>query len=124
MPCRAALAWSAAGLAAAVVLPWYALQEGLDSGAWLGGLWASEDYASGIAAVIAHGKWWLAPVLLALVACLAVSLPPMAREKRGNLLAVLAGMGLALFVLEALGIGLRGWSTACSSTSTGPASTR
>src|SRR6185436_7996714 len=36
----------------------------------------------------------------------------MAREKRGGLLTVLAGTGLALFVLEALGIGLRGWSTA------------
>jgi len=112
MPSRAALAWSVAGLAAAVVLPWYALQEGLDTGAWFGGLWASEDYASGLAAMIAHGKWWLAPVLLALLACLAVSLPPMAREKRGGLLTVLAGTGLALFVLEALGIGLRGWSTA------------
>ena len=28
---RAALAWSAAGLLAALLLPWYALQEGLDS---------------------------------------------------------------------------------------------
>ena len=35
---RAALAWSAAGLLAALVLPWYGLQEGLDSGVWLGGL--------------------------------------------------------------------------------------
>jgi iron(III) transport system permease protein len=63
---RAPLAWSAAGLLAAVVLPWYALQEGLDSGAWLSGLWSAEDYASGLAQIAEHGRWWLAPVLIAL----------------------------------------------------------
>jgi len=47
------LAWSAAGLLAAVVLPWYALQEGLDSGVWLSGLWSSEDYASGLGQLLA-----------------------------------------------------------------------
>ena len=65
---RALLAWSAAGLAAAVLLPWYALQEGLGSGAWLSGLWSSEDHASGLAQLVAHGKWWLAPALIALAA--------------------------------------------------------
>ena len=49
MPSRAPLAWSAAGLLAAVALPWYGLQEGLLSGAWLAGLWSSEDDASGLA---------------------------------------------------------------------------
>ena len=52
---RAPLAWSVAGLVAAVVLPWYALQEGLDSGVWLSGLWSSEDYASGLGQLLAHG---------------------------------------------------------------------
>ena len=72
-PCRCRLnavgqplAWSVAGLLAAVALPWYALQEGLDSGAWLAGLWSSEDYAAGLGQLVAHGKWWLAPVLVAL----------------------------------------------------------
>ena len=76
---RAPLAWSAAGLLASLLLPWYALQEGLDSGAWLAGLWASDDYASGLSQVVAHGRWWLAPVLLALAACTAISLLPLPR---------------------------------------------
>src|SRR5437868_514869 len=111
MPARASLAWSVAGLIAAVALPWYALQEGLDSGVWLSGLWSSEDYGSGLAEAAMHGKWWLSPVLLALAACLAISLPPMARERRRLLLVAVASAGLALFGVEALSIGLRGWST-------------
>ena len=76
---RAPLAWSTAGLLAAAALPWYALQEGLDSGAWLTGLWSSEDYASGLAQIVEHGRWWLAPVLGALAACLAACLVPLSR---------------------------------------------
>ncbi|MDI1285551.1 MAG: iron ABC transporter permease [Reyranella sp.] len=107
---RAPLAWSVAGLLAAIALPWYALQEGLDSGAWLGGLWSSEDYASGLAQTIEHGKWWLAPVLVALVICLATALMQ-TRQRRGTLLLIASAAGLLLFAAQALGIGLRGWST-------------
>lgn len=107
---RAPLAWSAAGLLAAVALPWYSLQEGLDAGGWLAGLWSSEDYASGLGQIVEHGKWWLVPVLLSLVACAAVSLLPVACERRGSLLLLASGVGLVLFVAQALGIGLRGWT--------------
>ena len=106
----APLAWSIAGLLAAVVLPWYALQEGLDSGVWLSGLWSSEDYASGLGQILAQGKWWLTPVLAALVACLTVALLPLERERQGTLLLLASGIGLVLFVAQALGIGLRGWT--------------
>src|SRR5882672_12419730 len=106
---RAPLAWSAAGLVAAVALPWYALQEGLDSGAWFSGLWSSEDYASGLAQIVEHGKWWLTPAPLALVACLVISLLPIGRERRGLLVVLASATGLVLLAAEALGIGLRGW---------------
>ncbi|MDP1749282.1 MAG: iron ABC transporter permease [Reyranella sp.] len=109
---RAPLAWSAAGLLAAIALPWCALQEGLDSGAWLGGLWSSEDYASGLGQIVEHGKWWLAPTLLALAACLAAALLPATRQRRGTLLLIASTAGLLLFVAQALGIGLRGWTAA------------
>jgi len=112
MIARASLAWSAVGLLAAVALPWYALQEGLDSGAWLSGLWSAEDYASGLAQIVEHGKWWLAPVPLALAACLVISLVSIGRERRGFLLMLASVTGLVLFVAQALGIGLRGWNAA------------
>jgi iron(III) transport system permease protein len=109
---RPALAWSVAGLLAACVLPWYGLQEGLDSGAWLGGLWASEDYASGLAQAVVHGRWWLAPVLIVLVVAAIVSLVPAPRERRGGLLVLASGLGVVLFFAQAFGIGLRGWNAA------------
>jgi len=110
MTSRAPLAWSAAGLAATIALPWYALQEGLDSGAWLGGLWSSEDYASGFGQIVELGRWWLAPVVLSLAACLAISVLPAPRHRRGTLLVVASTSGLLLFVAQAFGIGLRGWT--------------
>ena len=110
MNSRAPLAWSVAGLIAAIALPWYALQEGLDSGAWLSSRWASEDYASGLAQIVDHGKWWLAPVLAALMACLAAAVVPATRQGRGTRLLIASTTGLLLFVAQALGIGLRGWT--------------
>jgi iron(III) transport system permease protein len=109
---RPAFAWSTGGLFAALLLPWYALQEGLDSAAWVSGLWSSEDYAGGLAEIVVHGKWWLAPTLLTLVLCLVISLVALTRERRGALLAIAAGAGLACYAAQALGIGLRGWNAA------------
>jgi len=100
------------GLLAAVALPWYALEEGLGSGAWLAGLWSSEDDASGLAQAVVHGKWWLAPALCALLGCLVVSLLPLPNKRRGDALVMLGGSGVALFAAQAFAIGLHGWKTA------------
>ncbi|MBN9490038.1 MAG: iron ABC transporter permease [Alphaproteobacteria bacterium] len=110
MNVRAPLVWSAAGLLAAALLPWYALEDGLASGDWLSGLWSSKDYASGVAQAIEHGRWWLAPALLVLVACLVVSFAPLAQRRRGALLVATSCIGLVLFGAQAFAIGLRGWS--------------
>src|SRR5688572_6115267 len=110
MESRAPLVWSAAGILAATSLPWYALQESLDQASWWWGLWSSEEYAGGLAQFVAHGKWWLAPPLLALLACLAISLLPAGRKARGRALLIVAGAGIGLFVVQALAIGLRGWT--------------
>lgn len=107
---RPALAWSAAGLLAAALLPWYALQQGLDGGGWIAGLWSSEDEAGGLAQALVHGRWWLLPPLLALAACAAIALLPLPRERRGTLLLAATAAGLASFAAQALAIGLRGWT--------------
>ncbi|MFX7902606.1 hypothetical protein ABTK34_19250, partial [Acinetobacter baumannii] len=72
--------------------------------------WSSEDYAGGLGQIVEHGRWWLAPVLVALMACLVISLAPLQRERRGSLLLLASGLGVLLFVAQALGIGLRGWT--------------
>jgi len=107
---RAALAWSAAGLLAAILLPWYALQDGLGSGAWLAGLWSDEAAANALAQVVEHGKWWLAPVLAALAGCLVVALLPMQGRRRGAWLLAMSATGVLLFGVQAFAVGLRGWN--------------
>lgn len=107
---RAPLLWSLAGLLAAVLLPWYAPQEGLGSGAWIAGLWSSEDDGAALAQVVVHGRPWLAPPLLGLLACLVLSVLPMPRERRGTALLVAAALGIAAYAAQALAIGLRGWT--------------
>ena len=93
---RAALAWSMAGLLAALFLPWYGLDDGVGAGVWLSGLWSSEDHAGGVAQVLVLGRWWLAPALMALVGCLAVSAMPMASCRRGTWLAIASASGVVL----------------------------
>ncbi|MBS0540821.1 MAG: iron ABC transporter permease, partial [Proteobacteria bacterium] len=109
---RAALVWSAMALLAAVLLPWYGLEDGLASGGWIAGLWSTEEAGSGLAQVVAHGRWWLAPVLVALVLCFLVSIAPMTPGRRGTALVLASGAGLGLFAAQAFGIGLRGWNGA------------
>jgi iron(III) transport system permease protein len=107
---RAPLVWAIAGLLASLLLPWYALEEELGNGAWIAGLWSSEDQAGGVAQVLAHGRWWLAPAIAALLWCLAAALLPLKTERRGTWLAAGAASGVALFAVQAFAIGLRGWN--------------
>ncbi|MBS0539771.1 MAG: iron ABC transporter permease, partial [Proteobacteria bacterium] len=99
-------------LLAAVLLPWYGLEEGLGSGGWIAGLWSTEEAGSGLAQVMAHGRWWLTPVLAALVLCFLVSIAPMTPGRRGTALVLASGAGLVLFAAQAFGVGLRGWNGA------------
>jgi len=109
-PTRAVAAWALIGLAGFVLLPWYAQQEGVLAFDWIGGLWSHADSASGLALIAAHNRWWLAPLLPVLLASLAVGFVGGTRRQRGTTLVWLAGIGLAIFWLQALSIGLRGWN--------------
>jgi iron(III) transport system permease protein len=83
---RAARWWLAIGWAAMLLLPWYALEDGLFSLTWLRDPW-SEDAAPLIVQVLRHGRIWLAPLLLAFAAPLLFFLPPSPRvrgEGRGE----------------------------------------
>src|SRR5687767_11948189 len=61
---RAARWWLAVGWAAMLLLPWYALEDGFFSLAWLNDPWG-EEAAPLIVQVLRHGRIWLAPLLLA-----------------------------------------------------------
>ncbi|MBX3500231.1 MAG: iron ABC transporter permease [Alphaproteobacteria bacterium] len=97
-------------MAGFLLLPWYAQQEGILALDWISGTWSHADSASGLALIATHGSWWLAPLLPILLACLGVGFIGGERRQRGTLLVLLAGLGLAVFWLQALSIGLRGWN--------------
>ncbi|GAB1386975.1 iron ABC transporter permease [Melaminivora sp.] len=107
-PNRLLWAWLAVGLAALLLLPWFAIQEanGLTR---LALVWSDERAGNGLMQALRWQRLWLlaAPLGLALAA-LAALLP--AGRRQGTLL--LAGPGLALLALLAGGfaIGARGWA--------------
>jgi iron(III) transport system permease protein len=91
--------WLALGGAGAFLLPWYALPDSILGAAWLRG-WTSKDNAPAILQVLLHSRWWLAPVVVALVvAALA------ARKRNASFLTWSAAAGLACYFAQGFATG-------------------
>ncbi len=111
----------AVGWAGFLILPWYAIDDGLWSFEWLlDGYPTDRDSAPALVQVLLHGKTWLAPVALFL-------LPPLALLRRsrsepgfGVLLIACGALGLAYLLLQGFAIGLRGWQFAWLEGAFGP----
>jgi iron(III) transport system permease protein len=108
-PRRPLLFWLGIGWAGFVLLPWYGLDEGILVPAWLIDGWAWDDYsAPGLFQGLWHGKPWLLPHAL----FLALPLPTLrigARGRRAARILIAAGIGgLAWWLAQGFGIGLRG----------------
>lgn len=112
------------GLAAFVVLPWYALPEDTGGASYLVALLTAvagdADHASGLAQVFRHGRAWLAAAPIAFVACLIVPAVARTSRARGTWLLAAAGIGFALLLASGLAIGLRGWNYASLEALLGP----
>lgn len=106
---RTVALWLAVGWVGFAVLPWYAIDDGFWSLEWLDGYPYDIDDAPGIVQVLRHGRWWLAPIGLALAVPVAV----LWRRKTDRwFVAVLraAGLfGLAYTLIQGFAIGLGGW---------------
>ena len=98
--------WSIVGWIGYAVLPWYAIEDGFLDLAWIrGGDFLSAATGPAIAQVAAHGRWWLAPIGLALLLISALTVSGCARPR------ALAGAALTSLVflsLQAWGIDHRG----------------
>ncbi len=110
--CWLALAW-----AGFLLLPWYALEDGFFTLAWLG---AYPDAASAPAPLqgIAFGRPWLLSLLLPLI------IASLAGPKRPTLLLAAATLGIALTTIEGFAIIHRGWGFLFLATLTGTAGPR
>src|SRR6185503_19271296 len=90
------------------LLPWHMLSQGWAD--WLTAL-PSEGPRSAAALVLAGQTWWLAPIVLALLAA-TVPLFSASRGRSGRMLIVAGLAGIALIAAQGLAIGLQGWSWA------------
>ena len=108
---RASGLWSSAlALVASLLLPWYLLQDGIGSLSYGGGAWLTDpDGAPALGMVLAEGRWWLWPAVLAPLLGLAAALLPMSRPARSWLFLLAGGLGLALLAAQGWSIGPRGW---------------
>ena len=76
-PSATAFIWSAIGGLAFLLLPWYAVEDGFFSFAWLLDGWLGDrDFAPGLFQGVLHGKWWLLPLTMPLATALLRRLAP------------------------------------------------
>lgn len=101
--------WLGVGWAGYAVLPWYAIDDGFFGFAWFDGFPTNIDSAPAILQVMDHGRVWLLPIGLALVAPLAVLWRGGAKPWAATVLMTAGGFGLAYIVAQGFAIGLRGW---------------
>jgi iron(III) transport system permease protein len=108
---RSAGLWSSAlALIAALLLPWYLVQDGIGALSYADGGWLTDpDGAPALGMILAEGRWWLWPAVLAPLVGLAGALLPLSRPARSWLFLAAGGLGLALLAAQGWSIGPRGW---------------
>ena len=108
-PRRPLLFWLAVGWVGFALLPWYGVEEGILDPAWLIDGWAWDDfYAPGLFQGLWHDKPWLLPhVLFLTLPVLAFRFGATGRSAARILIFAGAG-GLAWWLAQGFGVGLRG----------------
>ena len=109
----------ALAIAAACLLPWYALDAGLANLGWVKSLLRDPATAPGVLQVFGFGRWWLALPLAILALTVPARLIPGAGA-RGLVTAVLGAAGVVAIVLEGLGVAATGWAWSLGEALFGP----
>ncbi|WP_426954206.1 ABC transporter permease [Muricoccus radiodurans] len=109
---RAAGLWGGGiGLAAALLLPWYLLQDGVAATPLTGGTWLSDpDFAPAIGQALFNGRWWLWPAVGAPALAVIAALVPLPRQARAMAFLVAGGLGFTLLLAQGYAIGVQGWT--------------
>jgi len=117
--------WLAAGWIGFLVLPWYGIEYGFWNFEWLfEGYPLDSDSAPALLQIFPGGKPWLAPLLLALAAPVAVVTLPKSDPRFAPVLLLAGGGGLAWLLLQAFSIGLGGWQFGFLDAAFGPLETQ
>lgn len=105
--------WIIVGWVGFFLVPWYGVEDGFFRFEWLfDGYPFDSDYAPA-AFLLAQGKkLWLAPLLLPLVAALAVLRLRKSDPAYGTILISVGAIGFSLLIAQGFGIGIRGFNFA------------
>ena len=106
---RTVALWLAVGWVGFAILPWYAIYDGFWSLEWLDGYPTDIDSAPAVLQIFMHGRWWLAPIGLALLAPVAVLWRPKTDRRFATTLRAAGVLGLAFALVQGFAIGLGGW---------------
>jgi iron(III) transport system permease protein len=106
---RALIGWLVCGTVGFVLVPWYALQDTVLGVAWLR-TFGSKDHAPGLLQAMAHGRVWLAPLGVLLVAAAGLLLPALPPRRRANGLLAIGAAGFAWFLAQGFAIVPAGWA--------------
>ena len=101
------LLWLAVGAAGFLVVPWYAVQDSLLGVGWIKDF-ADKDNAPALLQALTHGRMWLLPLGLLLVAFTPLLRPTVVRRSRANGLIALGATGFLYLALQGFAIGPRG----------------
>jgi iron(III) transport system permease protein len=103
--------WLALGAAGLVLLPWYAVDDGVLRSSWIR-TFASADHAPALWQVLAHGRWWLLPPAALLILAAIVARRRLPPRRRAAALIAIGAAGATWFFAQGFAIGLKGWSLA------------
>lgn len=107
---RTVLLWLAIGWIGYAILPWYGVDDGFWSFAWLfGGYPLDDDTAPALFQALFFAKWWLIPLILPLLAPLALIGRRRSEPAFAALLIATGLVGLGWGLLQGFAIGIRGW---------------
>ena len=108
---RALVCWLALGVAGFTLVPWYALPDSVWALDWLA-QFGSRDAAPALLQIAFHGRAWLAPLGLLLLAAAAPLAPGLRDTARANLLLAIGAAGFVCCFAQGFAIAPAGGSVA------------
>jgi iron(III) transport system permease protein len=106
---RPVVLWLAVGWAGFAVLPWYAIDDGFWTFAWLDGYIAQADHAPALFAAVLTDRPWLLAIGLFLLAPLTILQRAKNDPLYAGVLLAAGGLGLTYVLSQGFTIGLGGW---------------
>ncbi len=102
--------WIIAGWVGFLILPWYAIEDGIFAFDWLfDGYPFDSDYAPAAFLIGQGEKMWLAPLVLPTIASLFALGRPKSDPLFAKILILSGAFGFTWILAQGFGIGLRGW---------------